>query len=179
MIPSKKATVNVDGIKNITESFDSFDSSFQGMKRLLVLAYDDKTNSDNTDANGRVNFDSYQKYFLPRVNIENYNIGIDGRNFYDQPINDPIKKNDEVRQTATGQGDDHTVGCLLHYAYLVKNYKLIAADLSKQKVPDADPRATQKIVFTGTLKTKLRTYYILEQSKETMLEFYKRTAKVL
>ena len=158
MIPTKKATVNVDGIKNITESFDSFDSSFQGMKRLLVLAYDDKTNSDNTDANGRVNFDSYQKYFLPRVKIF-------GRNFYDQPINDPIKKYDEVRQTATGQGDDHTVGCLLDYAYLVKNYKLIAADLSKEKVLDADPKATQKIVFTGTVKTKLRTYYILEQSK--------------
>ena len=60
------------------------DSSYQGVKRLFVLAY------DNTDAN-RVTADSHRKYFLPRIKIENYNIEIDGRNFHDQPINDSIK----------------------------------------------------------------------------------------
>ena len=68
--------------------------------------------------------------------------------------------------------------------YFEKNYKLIAADLSKQKVLDADSRAIQQIIFTGKIKateanTRVIIYYILEQSKETMLEFSKGTAKVL
>ena len=63
------------------------------------------------------NEDSYRKYFLPRLKIKNYNIEIDGRNFYDQPINDSIKQYDEIRKISTGQGDDYTTGCLLDFAY--------------------------------------------------------------
>ena len=55
------------------------------------------------------------KYFLSRVNITNYNALIDGRNVCDQPINNQTKKYDEIRKTATGQGDNYTVGCLLDY----------------------------------------------------------------
>ena len=58
------------------------DSSYQGVKRLFVLAY------DNTEGNNQVSIDSSKKYFLPRVKIEIYNIEIDGRNFYDESIND-------------------------------------------------------------------------------------------
>ena len=76
---------------------------------------------------------SFKKYFLPRVKIENYNIEIDGKSFYDQPINDSIKQYDEIRKISTGQGDDYTTGCLLDFAYFEKNYRLIAVDLSKQK----------------------------------------------
>ena len=108
---------------------------------------------------------------------------IDGRNFYDQPINDLIKQYDEIRKVSTGYGDDYTTGCLLDYAYFKDNYRLIAVDLSKQKALDADLRAIQKIVFQGVVEgndgTKIRLHTILEQSKETMLEFYKGAAKVL
>ena len=109
------------------------DSNYQGVKRLFVLAYDGRTNDDNADADSRVKVDSHKNYFLPRVNIKNYNIEINGRNFYDVTINDPIKKYDDVRKTATGKGDDYTTGCLLDYAYFEKNHKLIAADISKEK----------------------------------------------
>ena len=68
---------------------------------------------------------------------------IDGRIFYDQTINDTIKQYDEVRKVSTGQSDDYTTGCLLEYAYFRDDYKVIAVDLSKQNVLDADPRATQ------------------------------------
>ena len=154
------------------------DSSYQGVKRLFVLAY------DNTAGNNQVSIDSFKKYFLPRVKIENYNIEIDGRNFYDQSINDSIKQYDEIRKISTGQGDDYTTGCLLDFAYFEKNYRLIAADLSKQKALDADSRAIQQIIFTGKIKsteanTRVMIYYILEQSKETMLELSKGTTKVL
>ena len=60
------------------------DSSYQGVKRLFVLAY-----------NNKVSIDSFKKYFVPRVKIENYNIEIDGKTFNDQPINDSIKQYDE------------------------------------------------------------------------------------
>ena len=95
---------------------------------------------------------SYTRYFLPRIKI-NYNIEIDC--------------------------DDYTTGCLLDFAYFEKNYKIIAADLSKQKALDADSRAIQLIIFTGHTDAQIRVYYILEQLKETMLEFSKGTAKVL
>ena len=93
------------------------------------------------------------KNFLPRVKIENYNIETDGRNFYDQPVNDVIKKYDEVRKVPTGQGDEYTTGCLLDFSYFKNNYRLIAADLSKQKALDADTRAIQQIIFTGKIKS--------------------------
>ena len=101
------------------------DSSCQGVKRLFVLAY------DNSAGNDQVSVDSYQKYFFPRVKIENYNIEIDGRNFYDQPINDSTKQYDEIRKISTEHGDDYTTGCLLDFSYFEKNYRLIAADLIK------------------------------------------------
>ena len=78
---------------------ESLDSSYQGVKRLFVLAY------DNTTDDNQVSDNSFKKYFLPSAKIENYNIEIDGRNFYDQPINDSIKQYDEIRKIYTGQGD--------------------------------------------------------------------------
>ena len=117
--------------------------------------------------------------FFPIVKTENYNNEIDETNFYDQTINDLIKQYDEVRKVSTGQGNDYTTGCLLDYTYFKDNYRLIAADLSKQKALDADLNAVQQIIFTAAVKTNAIIYYILEQSKETILEFYKGTAKDL
>ena len=54
-----------------------------------------------------------KKYFLPRVKVDNYNIEIDGRNFYNQPINSSIKQYDEIRKISTGQDDDYTTGCFI------------------------------------------------------------------
>ena len=79
---------------------------------------------------------------------------IDGRNFYDQPINDSTRKYDEIRKIATGKGDNYAIGCLLDYEYFKKNYQLITVDLSKQRELDGDPRAIQQIEFIGMLKTR-------------------------
>ena len=139
---------------------------------------------NNTAGNDQVSVDSYKTYFLPRVKVENYNIEIDGRNFYDQPINNSVKQYDEIRKISMGQGDDYTTGCLLDYSYFRKNYRLIAADLSKQKALDAGSREIQQIIFTGKIKaavanTRIVIFYVLEKSKETILEFSKGTTKVL
>ena len=106
----------------------SLDAFFQGVNRLFVLAFDNNNNCDN-----KAERDSHREYFLPRVGITNYNVLIDPSNFYDQPINDQIKKYDEIRKVATGKGDDCATGCLLDYQYFKNHYQLIAVDLSKQK----------------------------------------------
>ena len=117
--------------------------------------------------------------FLPRVDITNYNVLIDGINFYDRPINDQIKKYDEIRKIATGKGDDYITGSLLDYQFFKDHYQLIAVNLSKQKELDADLRAIQQIDFYGMLNTNSQVCTVLEISKETLLEFYKGTSNVL
>ena len=137
---TKPAKVIEQG-KNI---YELLNASFQGVKRLFVLAY---FVTAGNDADQEAGIKDNKKYFLPRGEIKNYNVLIDGRNFYDQPINDIVKQYDEVRKVSTGYDDDYTTGCLLDYAYFKDNYKLIAVDLSKQKALDADPRAIQQTVF--------------------------------
>ena len=104
---------------------------------------------------------------------------IDGRNFFDQPINSMTKTYENIRKIATGQGDDYTTGCLLDYSYFKENYKLIAIDLSKQQALDADPRAIQQINFTANLDTGAKMFFIIEQAKKTVFEFSQGTVKVL
>ena len=104
----------------------------------------------------------------------------DGKNIFDQPINNMIKRYENIRKITTSQGDDYTTGCLLDYTYF-KKYKMIAIDLSKQQVLDADPKAIQQINFTANLDRdgNTRFYFILEEVKETISEFLQETVKVL
>ena len=88
------------------------DASFKGVNRLFVLAFDNAENG-----NKMIERASHRKYFLPRVDITNYNVLIDGRNFYEQPINDQIKKYDEIRKIAAGKRDNYATGYLLEYQY--------------------------------------------------------------
>ena len=166
-------TIPAKVLNQETNIYESLSASFQGVKRLFVLAY---TIAGGV-ANNEAGIKSCRQYFLPRGEINNYNILIDRRNFYDQPINDLIKQYGEVRKVSTGRGDDYSTGCLLDYAYFKDNYRLIAVNLSKQKALGADPKAIQQIVFQGVVggddNTKIRRYTILEKSKETVLEFYK------
>ena len=152
----------------------SLDASFQGVSKLHVFAYDNTNNG-----NSKAERDSHRKYFLPRVNITNYNVLIDGRNFYDQPISDQSKKYDETRKIAKGKRDGYTTGCLLDCQYLKDHYQLVAIDISKQKELDADPRAIKQIEFYGMLNSNSLVCTVLEKSKETVLEFHKGTGKVL
>ena len=75
--------------------YELLNASFQGVKRLFVLAYFVVADAANNEAGIKDN----KKYFLPRGEINNYNVLIDGRNFYDQPINDLKKQHDEVRNS--------------------------------------------------------------------------------
>ena len=101
--------------------------------------------------------------------------------FFDQPINSIIKTYENTRKIATAQGDDYTNGCLLDYSYFKDHYKMIAIDLSKQQALDADPRAIQQINFTANLDRAGNTtmFFIIEEAKETVLDFSQGTVKVL
>ena len=125
---------------------------------MFVLAFGNTNDGDN-----KVERASNRKYFLPRVDITNYNVLIDVRSIYDQPINDQIKKYDEIRKIGTGKGDDCTTGCLLDYQYFKDHYELIAVDLSKQKELDADPKANQQIEFYGMLNTNSQVCTVFEK----------------
>ena len=175
---TKIETRNLDN-NNLTRF--PLDASFQGVRRLFVLAFNNTTvnvpNNPINNTNNRVLRNSHTKYFLPRVNITNYNVLIDGRNFYDQPINDLVKQYEEIRKTATGQGEDYTTGCLLDYQYFKDHYQLIAVDLSNQKELDAYSKAIQQTKFHGMLKAKSQVSTVLEKSKETTLRFFEGTAR--
>ena len=148
----------------------SLDPSFQGINRLFLMAYSRAANQPDRN--------SQQKYYLPRIDLNKYNVIIDGRNFYDNPIESDIEKYRELKKVMIGKGEDYTTGSLLDYNYFKEHYKLVAVDLSKQKELDADPRAIQQIEFKYMLGTSSTIYWVLEKSKETILEFYKGTVKV-
>ena len=105
---------------------------------------------------------------------------INGENLFHQPIKNNKVTYENIRKIATGQGDDYTTGCLLDYSYFMDTYKMNAVDLSKQKVLDADPKAIQQINFIANLDRagKSRIYFILEEAKETILDFSQGTVKV-
>ena len=149
----------------------SLDPSFQGVKRLFVMAYD----NDNANRSTR---DGRTRYYLPTIDLNRYNVIIDGRNFYDNLIECNVEKYRELKKVMIGKGEDYTTGSLLDYNYFIKNYKLVAVELSKQKELDTDPRAIQQIEFKYMLETDSTIYWVLEKSKETILEFYKGTVKV-
>ena len=127
---------------------------------------------------GQSDRNNQQKYYLPRIDLKKYNVIIDGRNFYDNPIESDIEKYRELKKVMIGKAEDYTTGSLLDYDYFKEHYKLVAVDLSKQKELDADPRAIQQIEFKYMLEINSTIYWVLEKSKETILEFYKETVKV-
>ena len=99
--------------------------SFQGVNRLFVLAIENDAQRT-----------SHSGYYIPNVEIIDFNIMINGKNVFDQPIKNNKVTYENIRKIATGQGDDYAIGCLLDYSYFVDTYKMIAVDLSKQQVLD-------------------------------------------
>ena len=112
---------------------------------------------------------SAKRYYLRNVEIKDYNIMNDGKNFFNQPI-----KNKKTK-IATGQGNDYTTGCLLDYPYFKDSYKTTAVDSSKQQVLVADPIAIQQINSTAISDRagNKRIFFILEEAKEIILDFHK------
>ena len=131
-------------------NYISLEPSFQGVNRLFIMAY--------SRVAGQPTKNGQRKYYLPRVDLKKYNVIINGRNFYDNPIESDIEKYRELKKVMIGKGEDYITGSLLDYSYFKEHYKLVAVDLSKQKELDADPRAIQQIEFKYMLETNLTIY---------------------
>ena len=144
--------------------------SFQAVNRLFVLAFEN-------DAQ-RI---SNKRYYIPNAEIKGYNVINDGKNVFDQPVKNDKVMYKNIRETDTGQGDDYTNGCLLDYTYFKKYYKMVAIDLSKQEALDGHLKAIQQVNFTANLDRvgNTRIYFILQEAKETVLQFSQGTVKVL
>ena len=166
--------------KNTTNDYIYFlESNFVRVNRLFVLICPNKKNS--------IKRFKAKKYYLPKGILRNYNIIINGKDFYEQLINSDIKRDEELKKT-TCQGEDYTTECLLNYEYIKNHYMVITVDLSRRKELDFDPKAIQQTEFIGQLKKlddngnatdagndqSMFVLTILEKIKETRLKLFLR-----
>ena len=144
------------------------DATFSNVNRLFVLSFENKDHRT-----------SYYKYYLPNVEIKDYNILIDGNAVFELPM-----KNLEETYEKTIQITDHsgyyTRGNLLDYEYFKEHYKLIAIDLSKQiELENKDIK--QQINFIGNLERDNGAVisFIIEKSEEAIIEFLQNYASIV
>ena len=173
-----KRTINCNKYYSRTKTLNApnpyldylIDPSFQGASRRFILPF-----NFNDNRNG------HSRYYLPNAKAKDYNVMIDGKNFFDQPIKSYIKTYENIQKITTGQGDDYTTGCLIDYNCFIKHYKMIAIDLSKQQALDVNPKAIQQINFTANLdgNNNRLLFFIIEEVKETTLDFSQGTVEVL
>ena len=120
-------------------------------------------------------------FFNPDVHMDDYNVRFDGRNFFDQAVNNKQRTYDNIRKIANGREDDYIwmqmdeemIGCLLDYHYFKDYYKVTIIDFSKQQVLDANPKAIQQVSFIGKLKTNAAIINFYSwRNKRNYFEFF-------
>ena len=135
------------------------DPTFTNVNRLFVLSFPRNNNTDSRY--------SFSNYYVPKVKINDFNVLIDGKSFFDLPV----KKEEEAYEKIMdmSNNNDYTTSNLLDYAYFKKQYKLIAIDLSKQ----TELKDSQQINFIEKLSRKngATMFFIIEKSKEKTFEF--------
>ena len=156
----------------------TLDISFEGVSKLFAAAYE--TNDIKRNANTE---ESRRRYYLPRVEIKDYNVLIDGRNFYDQNVNSSIVRYNELLKMTTGRSEDYSTGCLLDYENYIKDFNIVGIDLSRQPILDSDPKINQQIEFvyklpSGNAAIDYDLLTVLEKEKQRVLKFSEGTVKV-
>ena len=143
------------------------DPTFTKVNRLFVLSFE---NEDDRR--------SFSKYYVPNVQIKDFNVLIDGKSFFDMPIKNGEETYEQI--IVMGRNNGYATGNLLDCKYFSKHYKLIAIDLRKQiELENSDLK--QQINFIGRLtKDKGATmFFIIEKSEETTFEFLQNTETVV
>ena len=143
------------------------DPTFTKVNRVFVLSFENE--NDRT---------SFSKYYVPNVQIKNFNGLIDGKSFFDMPIKNDKETYEQIIEM--GRNNDYTTGNLLDYEYFSKHYKLIAIDLSKQ-IELENPDLKQQINFIERLERKggAAMFFIIEKWEETIFEFIQNAATVV
>ena len=147
------------------------DPTFTNVNRLFVLSFE-RIEEDNIKKDYR---DSFSHYYVPKVQIKDFNVLIDGKSFFDLPIKNEEEAYEKIIDMSNN--NNYTTGNLLDFAYYKENYKLIAIDLSKQtKIKDP-----QQINFIGKLlrNTGATMFFIIEKSEETTFNFSQNSATII
>ena len=131
------------------------DPTFTNVNRLFVLTFENE--DDRT---------SFSKYYLPKVEVKDFNVLIDGKPFFEIPV-----KTKEQAIIQMSKNNDYATGNLLEYEYLKDHCRLIAIDLSKQ-IELENPDLKQQINFIGRLEENNATmFFIIEKKEETTFDF--------
>ena len=142
------------------------DSTFTEENRLFVLSFENE--NDRT---------SFSKYYTPKVEIKDFNVLVNGKNFFDVPVKNKEEAYKKIIEIS--KNNDYTTGNLLDYEYFSKHYKLIAIDLSK-KIELGNSDLNQKNNSVGKLEDDRETmFFIIEKSEETTLEFPQNSMSII
>ena len=148
------------------------DPTFTNVNRLFVLSLE-RIEENNVKKDYR---DSFSHYYVPNVEIKDFNVLIDGKSFFDLPVKNEKEAYEKIIDMSNN--NDYTTGNLLDFAYFKENYKLIAIDLSKQtKLKDP-----QQINFIGKIEGEnngVTIFFIIEKSEETTFEFSQNSVNIL
>ena len=131
------------------------DTTFINVNRLFVLLFA-RTQT------------LFSHYYVPNVEIKDFNVLIDGKRFFDLPVKNQEEAYKKIMEMSND--NDNTAGNLIYFAYFKENYSLIAIDLSKQTTLK-DPH---QINFIGKLENQANgatMFFIIEKSEETSLSF--------
>ena len=152
---------------NQTKNNNLIDPAFTKVDRLFVLSFENE--NDRT---------SFSKYYVPKVEIKDFNVLIDGKSFFDVPVKNKEEAYEKIMSIS--KNNDYTTGNLLDYEYFSKHYKLIAIDLSKQ-IELENPDLKQQINFIGRLERNegATMFFIIEKSEETTFELSQNVATVV
>ena len=143
------------------------DPTFTNVNRLFVLSFSRNNNTDNRD--------SFSDYYVPNVEIKDFNVLIDGKKFFDLPRKNEGEAFENIIDMSNN--NDYTTGNVLDFAYFKENYRLIAIDLSKQtKLKDP-----QQISFIGKLLNRhgATMFFIIEKSEETTFNFSQNSVTII
>ena len=141
------------------------DPTFTNVNRLFVLSFENEED--------RV---SFSKYYLPKVEIKDFNVLINGKPFFDIPIKNKEEAYEAIIKMS--KNNNYTTVNLPHYEYFIDHYKLIAIDLRKQtELENTDLK--QQINFIGRLEEDATMFFIIEKKEETTFDFSQNSVTVV
>ena len=133
------------------------DPAFRNIDRLFVLSF--RNAHDNPTRN------SFDKYYMPLVEIKDFHALIDNKPFFEHPVKNKQEAYEKLIEMS--RNDDYAIGNLLDYLYHQKYCKLIGTDLSRQ----TNTSIPQQINFIRKIEENdgATMFSIVEKQQNTFL----------
>ena len=140
------------------------------VNRLFVLSFE-RIEEDNVIKDHR---DSFSRYYVPNVEMKDFNFLIDGKSFFDLPVENEEEAYEKIIEM---RSNDYTTGILLDFAYFKEYYRLIAIDLSKESKLK-DPQLINFICKREKQANGVTMFLIIEKSEESTFEFLQKSLNI-